>query len=154
MKSIAEIFDNSKELLDSISNFVDKYIGSSLLRKCGITKIVDIVTENSVYEYADNPLSRLIGTAKKPKFLEKCVSAGQLLTDKILVGFASASPYRRFEAGNFFRDYKTDTFYRFDLMPKANWERLQLETASNVIRDIESQTDKNHKYEAPFSAEM
>ena len=26
MKSIAEIFDNSKELLDSISNFMDKYI--------------------------------------------------------------------------------------------------------------------------------
>ena len=31
MKSIAEIFDNSKELLDSISNFIDKYhIGMSL----------------------------------------------------------------------------------------------------------------------------
>ncbi len=29
MKSIAEIFDNSKELLHSISNFVDKYIGTS-----------------------------------------------------------------------------------------------------------------------------
>lgn len=26
MKSIAEIFDNSKELLDSISNFIDKYV--------------------------------------------------------------------------------------------------------------------------------
>lgn len=30
-------------------------------------------------------------------------------------------------------------------MEKANWERLQLETASNVIGDIESQTDKKHK---------
>lgn len=144
MKSIAEIFDNSKELLDSISNFMDKYIGSSLLRKCGITKIVDSVTEKSVYEYADNPISRLIGTTvKESKFLEKCVSAGQLLTDKILAGFTAASPYRMFETGNFFRDYKKDTFYRFDLMPKANWERLQQETAAGVIRDLESQTDKN-----------
>ena len=146
MKSIAEIFDNSKELLDSISNFMDKYIGSSLLRKCGITKIVDSVTEKSVYEYADNPISRLIGTTiKDSKFLEKCVSAGQLLTDKILAGFTAASPYRMFETGNFFRDYKKDTFYRFDLMPKANWERLQQETAAGVIRDLESQTDKEHK---------
>ncbi len=146
MKSIAEIFDNSKELLDSISNFMDKYIGSSLLRKCGITKIVDSVTEKSVYEYADNPISRLIGTTvKESKFLEKCVSAGQLLTDKILAGFTAASPYRMFETGNFFRDYKKDTFYRFDLMPKANWERLQQETAAGVIRDLESQTDKKHK---------
>ena len=145
MKSITEIFDNSKELLDSISNFIDKYIGSSLLRRCGITKIVDSVTEKSVYEYADHPLSRLIGTAKESKFLEKCVSAGQLLADKILVGFSAASPYRMFQDGSFFRSYKKDTFYRFDLMPKANWERLQLETAGNVIRDMESQTDKKHK---------
>lgn len=145
MKSITEIFDNSKELLDSISNFMDKYIGSSLLRKCGITKIVDRVTENSIYEYADNPLSHLIGITKESKFLKRCVSAGQLLADKLLVGFTAASPYRMFESGNFFRDYKKDTFYRFDLMPEANWERLQLETAANVIHDLESQTDKKHK---------
>lgn len=144
MKSITEIFDNSKELLDGISHFIDKYIGSTLLRKCGITKIVDNVTENSIYEYADTPLSHLIGTVKESKFLEKCVSARQLLADKILVGFTAASPYRLFETGNFFRTYKKDTFYRFDLMPKANWERLQLETAGNVIYDIESQTDKKH----------
>ncbi len=50
-----------------------------------------------------------------------------------------------FETGSFFRDYKKYTFYRFDLMPKANWERLQLETARNVITGIESQTDKKHK---------
>lgn len=43
MISIAEIFDNSKELLDSISGFVDKYIGTELLRKCHITKVVDNV---------------------------------------------------------------------------------------------------------------
>lgn len=145
MKSIAEIFDNSKDLLDSISNFVEKYIGASLLRKCNITKIVDRVTENTAFEYVDNPLIRLIGTVRESQFLEKCVSAGQLLTDKILAGFAAASPYRMFETGNFFRDYKKDTFYRFDLLEKANWERLQLETASNVISDIESQTDKKHK---------
>lgn len=35
---------------------------------------------------------------------------------------------------DFFRSYKKDTFYRFDLMPKANWERLQLEMTGNVIR--------------------
>ena len=110
MKSIAEIFDNSKDLLDSISNFMGKYIGSPLLRKCGITKIVDSVTESSVYEYADNPLSHLIGNAKESKFRQKCVSAGQLLTDKILVGFTAASPYRMFETGTLFHDYKKDTF--------------------------------------------
>ena len=76
MKSIAEIFDNSKELLDSISNFMDKYIGSPLLRKCGITKTVDRFTESFVYEYADTPLSRLIGSVKESKFLQTCVSAG------------------------------------------------------------------------------
>lgn len=58
MKSIAEIFDNSKELLDNISSFVDKYIVASLLRRCNITKIVDSVTENTVYEYAGHPLMR------------------------------------------------------------------------------------------------
>ena len=145
MKSIAEIFDNSKDLLESITSFVDKYIGTSLLRKCNITKTVDSITESTVYEYADNPLVRLIGTVKESAFLKKCVSAGQLLTDKILVGFLAASPYRMFKTGSFFRDYKKDTFYRFDLMPRANWERLQLETARNVIADIESQTDKKHK---------
>ncbi len=49
MKSIAEIFDNSKQLLDSITNFIDKYIGASLLRKCNITKIVDSITESTAY---------------------------------------------------------------------------------------------------------
>ena len=145
MKSIAEIFDNSKELLDSISNFVDKYIGTSLMRRCNITKIVDSVSENTACEYADHPLTRLIGKVQESIFLEKCVSARQILTDKILAGFASASPYRMFETGSFFRDYKKDTFYRFDLMEKANWERLQLETAGNVIGNIEPQTDKKHK---------
>ena len=105
MKSIAEIFDNSKELLDSISNFVDKYIGTSLLRRCNITKIVDSVSENTACEYADHPLTRLIGKVQESIFLEKCVSARQILTDKILAGFASASPYRMFETGSFFRDY-------------------------------------------------
>jgi len=70
MTSIAEIFDNSKELLDSISSFIDKYIGSSVLRKCGITKIADRVTENTVYEYADSPLSRLIGNVKESNSLK------------------------------------------------------------------------------------
>lgn len=54
MKSIANIFDNGKELFDSITNFVDKYIGASLLRRCNITKTVDGITENTAYEYVDN----------------------------------------------------------------------------------------------------
>ncbi len=70
MKSIAEIFDNSKELLDSITNFVDKYIGASLLRRCNITKIVDSVTENTAYEYADNPLMCLVGPANESRSLK------------------------------------------------------------------------------------
>lgn len=145
MNSITNIFDNSKQLLDSISNFMDKYITPSLLRKCNITKIVDVVTENAAYKYADTPLSRLLGRGKESQLLKKCVSAKQLLTDKVLTGFTADSPYRMFETGNFFRDYKKDTFYRFDKLPNANWERLQLETACNVIKDIESQTDKTHK---------
>jgi len=59
-----------------------------------------------------------------------------------------------FETGNFFRDYKKDTFYRFDLMPKANWERLQLETSRNVIQDLEAQTDKNHKCALIFALKI
>ena len=42
MNSIAEIFDNSKQLLDGITTFVDKYIGCDLLRRCGIRKIIDV----------------------------------------------------------------------------------------------------------------
>ena len=41
MKSIAEIFDNSNQMIDSIHNFFDRYIGNDLLRKCRISKIVD-----------------------------------------------------------------------------------------------------------------
>ena len=144
MNSIAELFQNSKQLLDSISVFVDKYIGCTLLRKCGITKVVDSISEIETCECCDHPLLRLIGDVKESKFLKKCVSAKQLLIDKILVCFASASAYLMFKTDTFFRDYKKDTFYRFDLLPKANWERLQLETARNVIADIESQTEKGH----------
>lgn len=144
MISIAEIFDNSKQLLDSITGFVDKYIGCSLLRKCGIRKIVDDVKKNADYEYCDNPIYRLIGDPNQSKVLEKIISARQLLTDKLVVCFASASACLMFKTDTFFRDYKKDTFYRFDQLPKANWERLQLETARNVILDIESQTTQDH----------
>ena len=71
MISIAEIFDNSKELLDSISGFVDKYIGTELLRKCHITKVVDNVQERGIYDYHDNPLLRLIGSIKESRFLDQ-----------------------------------------------------------------------------------
>ena len=145
MNSIAEIFDNSKQLLDGITNFVDKYIGCDLLRKCGIRKLIDSFTEHRDYEYIDNPILRLIGDVKTSTVLPKCISAKKLLMDKILACFHTArSPYIMFKTGTFFSDYKKDTFYRFDLNKKANWERLQLETARNVILDIESRTDKNH----------
>lgn len=38
-----------------------------------------------------------------------------------------------FKTDTFFRDYKQDTFYRFDKLPGANWERLQLETNVNNL---------------------
>ena len=51
MNSIAEIFQDGKQLLDGITNFVNKYIGCTLLRKCGITKVVDTVAEKGLCEY-------------------------------------------------------------------------------------------------------
>lgn len=144
MNSIAEIFENSKHLLDSVDNFVNKYIGCSLLRKCGITKIVDNVSENAEFDYVDNPILRLVQSAAGTKLLEKCISAKQLLTDKIMLCFANASAYMMFKTDSFYSDYRKDTFYRFDLIKGANWERLQLETARNVILDIESRTTDNH----------
>ena len=144
MKSITEIFNNDNQLLESIQGFVNKFIGSTLLRKCRITKLVDDITECEDYEYFDNPITRLLGDVKESGVLEKCVSAKNLLCDKILLCFCSASAYLMFKTASFFRDYKKDTFYRFDKMPKANWERLQLETARNVILEIESETKDNH----------
>lgn len=144
MNSIAEIFDNSKQLLDSISSFFDRYIGCPLLRKCGITKMVDEVSVGNGMAYCDNPILRLVGEPEKSAVLEKVVSARDIFIDKLLVCFSSASAYLMFKTGTFFRDYKRDTFYRFDRLPKANWERLQLETAGNVIADVESQTADDH----------
>ena len=144
MNSITEIFNYNNHLSDRIESFFKKYIGCSLLSKCNITKIVDEVTEISDFEYYDNPIIRLIGDIKKSPVLEKVVSAKVLLMDKIAMCFHSASPYRMFKEGTFFNNYKKDTFYRFDRLPKANWERLQIETARNVIHDIESQTRDNH----------
>lgn len=144
MNSIAEIFDNSKQLLDSIDNFFDKYIGRHLLRRCGISKMVDDIFVSSEMTYFDNPISRLLGDLKQSPVLEKVVSAKDLLIDKLLVCFAPASAYLMFRTDTFSWDYKQDTFYRFDKLPGANWERLQLETAKNVILDIESQTTDKH----------
>ncbi len=94
MNSIAEIFENSKHLLDSsIDNFVNRYIGCSLLRKCGITKIVDNDSENTEFDYVDNPILRLIQSTAGSKVLEKCISAKQLLTDKIMLCFANSSAF-------------------------------------------------------------
>ena len=144
MNSITEIFNNNNHLSSRIESFFNKYIGCSLLRKCTISKIVDSAIEVPDYEYCDNPIFRIIGDVKKSRFLEKVVSAKTLLLDKIALCFHQSSAYRMFKEGNFAGDYKKDTFYRFDRLPKANWERLQLETAKNVINDIESQTKDDH----------
>ena len=60
-------------------------------------------------QYADNPILRLLGDIESSHVVEKIVSAKDLLIDKILVCFASASPYRMFKTGTFFGDYKKDT---------------------------------------------
>ena len=125
MDSIAEIFNDSKPLLTEIDNFFSKYIGARLLRKCGITKVVDTIERRKDPEVSTNPLFRLIGDVPSSRFLAKCVSAKTLLKDKLLLGFRSASAFQMFRTGSFFGDYKKDTFYRFDRMPGANWERLQ-----------------------------
>lgn len=56
MNSIAEIFDNSKQLLDSIdifliSTLVVPFLGSTVSQKWSMT-------------YFDNPISRLLGNLK------------------------------------------------------------------------------------------
>lgn len=144
MNSIAEIFNYDKHLSDSIEAFFKKYIGCSLLSKCNVTKIVDEVNEAADFDYCDNPILRIIGDIKNSPVLDNVVSAKELLMDKIAMCFHSAYPYRMFKEGTFFKDYKKDTFYRFDRLPKANWERLQIETARNVTDDIEGQTKDNH----------
>lgn len=144
MNSIADFLTENKLILDAINKFVAKYIGPTLLRKCGIRKLVDTVTPNDEYTYPDSPLSRLIGDVKQSAFLQKCVSATQILIDKLVLCFFVGTAFRMFDTGTFYGSYKKDTFYRFDKLPGANWERLQLETARNVILDIESSTDSSH----------
>ena len=144
MNSIADILVQNKMILDAIEIFVNKYIGAQLLHKCGIVKVVDKIVPNDEYTYPDTPLSRLLGDIKDSEFLKKCVSAKQLLIDKLILCFFMGSAFRMFKTGTFYGNYQKDTFYRFDLLPHANWERLQLETARNVILDIEQQTDDSH----------
>ena len=129
MNSISEIFNNDNHISEIIETFLKKYIGCSLLQKRNITKMVDVVNKAADFDYCDNPILMLIGDVKNSPVLEKAVSAKELLMDKIAMCFHSASPYRMFKEGTFFNGYKKDTFYRFDRLPKANWERLQLETA-------------------------
>ena len=144
MNSIEEIFDNSNQLIDGIHYFFDRYIGNSLLRKCGIHKIVDKIMSRG-YEYPDCPLLRLLGkNLKDSPILQKVVKAKDLLIDKILLCFASGSAYRMFKNDSFYGDYGKDTFYRFDKIPTANWERLESSVALNLIQDIESRTTKDH----------
>lgn len=144
MKSIAEFFNDCNEILNGVTTFFDKYIGKRMLHRCGIAKLVDNVKIIKNYNYADHPILRLIGDAEDSIILEKCVSAAQLLKDKIVLCFHDSSAYRMFSTGTYYGDYKKDTFYRFDTMPNANWELLQQKTAANVINDIEKRTTDNH----------
>lgn len=93
---------------------------------------------------------RLIGNPEESVILKKFVSARDLLVDKLPVGFDSCSVYQMFKTNTYFRDYKKDTYYRFDGNPKSNWERLQIETARNVIPDIVSQTTDKQVMCLPF----
>ena len=146
MQSISEIMNNSKPILENIELFFKKYIGTALLQRCGITKVVDEIVEGNVEKYHDNPILRLFGgeeAAKESVILQKVVSAKRLLMDKILLCFTCFSAYYMFKKDTFYSDYKKDTFYRFDTMEGANWERLQLEVAKNVILDIDSHVRGN-----------
>ena len=90
MNSISEIMGNSKPVLDNIELFFKKYMGSTLLRRCGITKLVDEIVEGNVMKYHDNPILRMFGgeeSAKESGLLKKVVSAKRLLIDKILLCF-------------------------------------------------------------------
>lgn len=144
MNSIADIFNGSKNAFDKIGMFFDKYIGCSLLAKCGIRKMTDVPTTDTEYTYHDNPILRLIGKPESSRVLQKVVKAKDLLIDKLLLCFHMGTAYRMFKEDTFYSGYKKDTFYRFDKMPSANWERLQLETAKNVILDIHSRTKDDH----------
>ena len=144
MNSISEIFDNGNHLLRSINGFFDRYIGCALLRKCNITKFSDGVIPGTSTEYCDNPIFRILNVSAKLPAVNRIVKAKDLLIDKILLCFAMTSAFMMFKTDTFYGDYSKDTFYRFDLLPGANWERLQLETARNVILDIESEYSDNH----------
>ena len=98
--------------------------------------MVDAVTAaNPGMVYSDNPILRILGDdISHSAILEKVVNARDLLIDKLLVCFMPASACLMFKTDSFFRDYKKDTFYRFDRLPMANWERLQLETAKMLLQ--------------------
>ena len=144
MYSIADFFKENKPIFDSFEKFIKKHIPASLLRKCNITKVVDSIEPNNESSYPDGPLIRLIGSPEKSKFLEKCISAKQLLIDHLVLCFHPGTAYRMFQTDTFYGDYKKDTYYRFGLLPHANWERLQIEVSHSVITDIENATDSNH----------
>lgn len=98
------------------------------------------------YDYIKTPLSDLLATSE-PKSRQKRgfgIAARQIFIDKIVIGFLSESFYQMIKSGTSFINYGKDTFYRFDRIRGANWERLQLETGRNVISDLESRTTDAH----------
>lgn len=137
-----------KENTSAILRFFNRYIGSSLLKRCGIHKICGSTALSVAvdYDYIQSPLSDLLATSE-PKSRRKRgigISARQIFIDKIAIGFLCESFYQMVKAGTSFINYGNDTCYRFDRMRGANWERLQLETGRNVIFDLESRTTDAH----------
>ena len=100
MISIAEIFDNSKELLDSISGFVDKYIGTELLRKCHITKVVDNhrTLEDLFHQVQREVINAMMDTAiiiivdALLNAVRKCFNATEEQMNLLLVEFIGELP--------------------------------------------------------------
>ena len=148
MNIVAKNLGEFKPALTFVISFFNRYIGSSLLKRCGINKICDSTAASAAvdYDYIKTPLSDLLATSE-PKPRQKRgigISAKQIFIDKIVIGFLCESFYQMSKAGTSFINCGKDTFYRFDRIRGANWERLQLETGRNVISDLESRTTDAH----------
>lgn len=139
MGTIAKLFDNSQEFLDFTLSFFKNYIGSKLLYSCGITKVVDEVQVNE-NKYCDNPVFKMLGSIQAPKLISKVISAKDILIDKLVMCYHMGTAYMMFNTDTFWGNYKKDTYYRFDKIETANWERLNLKVANNVINEIEKNT--------------
>ena len=146
MNIVAKNLEEFKPALTFVVSFFTRYIGSSLLKRCGIHKVCDSTAAAVAvdYDYVKSPLSDLVADSKPKRKRGIGIAAKQIFIDKIAIGFICESFYQMTKAGTFFNNYAKDTFYRFDRMHGANWERLLLETGSNVIADLENRTTNTH----------